>query len=120
MRPDQLVRLKDLSEKLVEVFLGEADPDFWPGAGQDHADMDQQTRGDRYWVKKNAVATAALIRNVEAMSQPANAPAVPNDEAEREADLDRQVADAEKEAERVLKEAQRLTKGAGKRATGKA
>jgi hypothetical protein len=33
MRPDQIQRLQDLSEKLAEVVLEEADPKEWPGAG---------------------------------------------------------------------------------------
>ena len=31
MRQDQYERLMKLEEKLMECFLGEADPDVWPG-----------------------------------------------------------------------------------------
>ena len=40
MREDQKKRLEALSEKLIDVVLEEADPDFWPGAGQPLADVD--------------------------------------------------------------------------------
>lgn len=52
MRPDQLVRLAELSEKLADVVLEEADPAEWPGANMPLASLSQQERGDRYWSKK--------------------------------------------------------------------
>lgn len=65
MRPDQRKRLAELSEKLIDVVLEEADPDFWPGAGMPLAEVDQETRGNRYWCKKNAQATFVLASSVE-------------------------------------------------------
>jgi hypothetical protein len=64
MRQDQYERLQQLEEKLTDVFIGEAEPEKWPGAGLDAGAMDQKTRGDRYWVKKNAVATLSLMQRV--------------------------------------------------------
>jgi hypothetical protein len=64
MRQDQYERLQALEEKLADVFIGEAEPEKWPGHGLDPGVMDQKTRGDRYWVKKNAVATLSLMQRV--------------------------------------------------------
>lgn len=60
MRDDQYQRLQALNEKLMDVFFFEAEPDNWPGGGLTPRDMDSQTRGDRYWCKKNAAATLSL------------------------------------------------------------
>ena len=49
MRPDQIQRLQDLSEKLADRFLLEADPAEWAGGSNAPADMSQQERGDAYW-----------------------------------------------------------------------
>lgn len=34
LRPDQLKSLADLAEKLADVFITEADPENWSGAGK--------------------------------------------------------------------------------------
>src|SRR3546814_17566405 len=60
MREDQYTRLLDLEEKLTEQFLAEADPVNWSADGLTPKDMRQDQRGDRYWCKKNAVATHAM------------------------------------------------------------
>src|SRR3546814_11479219 len=60
MREDQYTRLLDLEEKLTEQFLAEADPVNWSADGLTPKDMSKDQRGDRYWCKKNAVATIAL------------------------------------------------------------
>jgi hypothetical protein len=64
MRQDQYEKLQQLEEQLTDAFLGEAEPAKWPGAGVDPGAMDQKTRGDRYWCKKNAVATISLVQRV--------------------------------------------------------
>ena len=61
MRQDQYERMQALSEKLTDVFLSEADSDKWPGSTTPIDQQDKTVRGDRYWFKKNAVATVALI-----------------------------------------------------------
>ena len=65
MRADQLTRLNVLSEGLADVLIDEADPASWPGAGTRLADLTKADRGDRYWCKKNAFATVALLARVE-------------------------------------------------------
>lgn len=113
MKQEQFERLQALHEKLVDVLLDEADPEKWPGAGLLPSQMDAQTRGDRYWVKKNAVATIALTQRIQTLvtvvrvqtsgDDPENPAAV----VDPQDDLDRQVADAEREASQLLANLQR-------------
>lgn len=99
MRPDQIQRLRELQEKLADVVLEEADPDTWPGAGMPLADVDRETRGDRFWCKKNAAATFALLeRTTSTLSySPAGF-----DPAAQELDIDKQIAKREREAQKLL------------------
>jgi hypothetical protein len=119
MRQDQYEKLQAMSEKLTDVILAEADPDQWPGAGIAPGAMDQQTRGDRYWCKKNAVATISLVDRVNrltgqiqaASSNGAGAAAVPEGETDEEG-LDADVRKAEKEAAKLLDQ---MTRAAAKK-----
>lgn len=123
MRQDQYERLQSLEEKLIYVLLHEAEPDKWPGHGIDPGAMDQQTRGDRYWCKKNAVATISLVQRVGVLigqvtqrGDGTTAPAGTGEEAPPADQLDEDVKAAEKEAQRLLKE---LQSGTGKAAFDK-
>lgn len=125
MRQDQYEKLQALSERMTDVFLGEAEPEKWPGHGLDPGQMTQQTRGDRYWAKKNAVATLTLIGRVanltmiiQAQSNAANGAAGVTDAADS---LDAEIASAEKEATKLLDQLQRRSKKAefDKRVHGK-
>lgn len=106
MKQEQFERLQALSEKLTEVFLEEADPDSWPGAGAKIADMTKEQRGDRYWSKKNAAATITLMQRIHTLTDVIRAKTV--DETDRagvadpEVDVDKEIAAAEREAERLL------------------
>lgn len=124
MRQDQYEKLQDLTEKLTDAFIGEADPAVWPGSGVAIAAMDQQTRGDRYWCKKNAAATLSVIvrtttllgtiRQHTGFGGPGG---VPEPEQDKEdIGLDAEVRAAEKEAEMFLKKLQKdgMTKAHGK------
>lgn len=64
MRQDQFQKIQDLTEKLADLFINEANPDNWPGAHISIDMQDAKTRGDKYWHKKNAVATIALIQRI--------------------------------------------------------
>lgn len=101
MRDDQVQRLSDLSDELIDVVLEEADPKEWPGAGKPLGALEQQERGDRYWCKKNAAATLSLAAKVQSMLdqrlRPDWKPAQEDD-----ADLDKQISAAEKEAARRI------------------
>lgn len=125
MRSDQYEKLQALSERLTDVFLNEAEPEQWPGHNIAPGAMDQQTRGDRYWCKKNAVATLTLIGRVanltdviQQQSNAGNGAAVVTDE---EATLDAEISAAEKEATKLLDQLQRRSKKAefDKRTHGK-
>lgn len=77
-RIDQEERLALLEEKLLDVFLEEADPDGWideAKAKELAAEMQAvdpkaaakiaaQWKGERYWEKKNANQTMALITRI--------------------------------------------------------
>lgn len=98
MRQDQIIRLKELEEELADVFIFEADPVAWPGANMDLADMDQQTRGDRYWCKKNCTATMMVLQKVISLTEKH---AVPETDDDDEDDLDKQIREAEQRAKRA-------------------
>jgi hypothetical protein len=110
MRQDQYEKLQALTEKLTDAFIGEADPDVWPGAGVAMAAMDQQTRGDRYWCKKNAAATLSvivrttnLIGIIQLRGAGGGAGGVPPPEQDKEeSSLDADIKAAEKEGNRLL------------------
>jgi hypothetical protein len=88
MRDDQIERLKDMAEAVAEVFIEEIDPETWSGAGMSMAEMDSQTRGDRYWCKKNAIQTGTLLARVldlaDHSDRPAHAAQMDDDSAEKE------------------------------------
>lgn len=113
MRQDQFEALQARKEQLIDVFLAESNPDAWPGAGIAPAAMEKTTRGDRYWCKKDAVATLACAMRIEMLvvahqrpDQDALPPA-PGSTEETASPLDAEVAAAEKEAERLLDQVQR-------------
>lgn len=102
MRPDQLKMLEELSEKLVDVILLEADPQGWPGAGMAPADMTQEERGDRYWCKKNAAATLTVLTKTMSLAHfkdNAGGGADRRDEDE----VEKEIATAEAKAAKILK-----------------
>lgn len=120
MRQDQYEKLQAIEEKLVDVLVKEAEPEKWPGHGLDPGAMDQQTRGDRYWCKKNAVATLSLVQRVGVLIgqvQQHGAGTSPPDgegeDGEAKDHLDDEVKAAEKEAAKLLAT---LQSGAGKAA----
>lgn len=128
MRQDQYEKLQALAEKLTDTFLTEADPDSWPGAGMPIATMDQQTRGDRYWSKKNAAATLSVIIRTTSLvgiiqQRAAGGADTPPAEGTPEDDsLDAEINAAEKEANRLLNQIQHSASKAAfdKRVHGKA
>ena len=117
MRQDQFEKLQHLTEKLTDVLIGEIDPQQWPGHGIAPNVMDRDTRGDRYWCKKNAAATlSALTRlhTIIGLVQRTAPPPAPEDD-----DIETEIASAEREALRAIEAAQSRAKkagGGGKRA----
>lgn len=98
MTPEQIEKLEELQEQLADVFLDEANPANWPGAGVKQADMEQKDRGDRVWIKKNAMGTVNLICRITTLLAPPPAGGDPDDEKEKRA----LAAAAEKEATELL------------------
>ena len=109
MRADQIENLRNLVEKLADVVLEEADPDQWPGAGQPLASVDQQTRGDRYWCKKNAAASFSLLERCQSVVNDAGSVGGQQDRSE---DLQRDIDKAEKAAAKALDAAMKRAKSA--------
>jgi len=124
MRPDQIQRLKDLSESLADVFIVEADPTNWSGDGRLPRDMSQEERGNRHWDRKGALGTGAVlshtlnvIKHYEDRKPAAGA------EEETEGDLDKAIGDAERRAQAALARVMDKAKGKDefqRRALGKA
>lgn len=59
MRPEQIEKLVSLEEELVDVYIHECQPKKWPGMKK------AADRGDRYWHKKNALATLTLVGRIQ-------------------------------------------------------
>jgi hypothetical protein len=104
MRPDQTEKLNDLTGDLMDVFLTEADPTNWTGAGQTQAEMEKETRGARNWDMKNANQAGALLARaldlrdrLQGVTQP-NTPPVPDDAAEAD------IARFERQAKEMIKQ----------------
>jgi hypothetical protein len=108
MRDDQYAKLKGLSEKLTDVVLVEANPEKWPGADRELADLTRDERGDRYWCKKNAAATLTMLMKVHSLTGVLEqrggfgAPPPNPEDVSGEADLDKEIASAEREASRII------------------
>lgn len=121
MRDDQYLRLQALEEKLTEQFLQDGDPDHWTGQGILPKDLTKDQRGDRYWCKKNAVATIALTIRVGSLIGLVQRAGTVTPGGDEEGDgevaaqtgerlLDAEIADAEKEAKKLLQRMERRGK----------
>jgi hypothetical protein len=106
MRADQLQRMADLSEKLADVVLDEANPETWPAPGVSVGDMTKEERGDRYWCKKNAAASLALLMKVEQVRSDwrTRDPDNPADDF----NVDKTIDAAEREAAKLLDKVSRI------------
>lgn len=102
MRPDQIERLRSLSERLAETCIDECDPDNWAGAGKMAGQMDQKERGDRYWDKKNGAATLTLLQRVVSLVTDADEGHKPGSR-DGDEDMDDRARAAEKAAEAMLR-----------------
>lgn len=101
MRDDQIKRLEELGNELIDVVLEESDPKEWPGAGKPLASLEQQERGDRYWCKKNAGATLVLAMKIHSLVETRTRPDWKPSDKDAE-DLEAEQKAAEREAAKVL------------------
>lgn len=108
MRPDQKERLDEIEELLTEEFLNEADPREWPGFGESPATWSSDVRGNRHWMKKNAVGTAATLRTLHDLVDRhlGNVSKDPGTQAGRDDDLDKHINRYEQEAAKLLDKVQ--------------
>ena len=121
MRPDQLQRIRELSEQLADTFIAEADPSEWSGDGKPPAELTQQERGDRYWCKKNAMATGGVLTYTLNLIKHHEVPGGGSElgeQAGKDSDLDRKISEAEKRAEAAVARVMQRAKG-GKHPAGR-
>lgn len=110
MREDQYRRLQELEERLTDEVLREADPATWTAPGIAAKDLTQQDRGDRYWCKKNAVATISLAIRVGSLIGlvQRNGPSGESGaDEEAENPLEAEIREAEAEARKLLAKVQK-------------
>lgn len=98
MRPDQIERLAEVSERLAEVVITDADPDTWTATGKTLAEMTKEERGDASWCRKTAVQSVALLVRVEQLLGNTTDPARGADAR----DVDAEIRRAEKAASDLL------------------
>lgn len=67
MNQSQYERLQELSEKLADVAIQDANPEHWVGRGKKPADLTKEERGDAYWCRKIAVSTLSLLSRVHSL-----------------------------------------------------
>jgi hypothetical protein len=102
MKKEQIERLQETENRLLDVFLEEANPDSWPGAGVPLAQLSKSERGDRYWHKKNCLATLTVVMRIEHLIEP-NWMSDEQKRGQDDHELDEAVELAEKEADKLLK-----------------
>jgi len=117
LRKDQITMLEDLAERLADVFIEEADPANWSGAGTPMADMTKEQRGNRHWDRKGAMGTGGVLKFTLDIAARANEQASGDED---DFDLEAQVKEAQKRASAAMlrivdggKRAQFLAKATG-------
>lgn len=101
---ETLKKLEQRQVELADIFIAETDAAKWPG------DQTKKDRGNRYWHKKNAGATAVLITKIQTILDVAlkkapitnpEAP-VPGGDVEEEEAPEAMAAAATAEAQRII------------------
>lgn len=105
MRADQIEMLKDLSERLADVLLMEADPSVWSGAGILPMDLTKEQRGNRKWDKGNAMATGGVLRYVLDITSGSEKRSIDDEQMQKERDdeLDSKIREAQTRAGEAMK-----------------
>lgn len=102
LRPDQIAMLNDLAERLADVFITEADPVNWTGAGRLPCDMSPQERGDRHWDRKGAMGTGGVLNTTLQLIRHHGDE---NDTTADDEDLDRKIEQAQARAKKAIERA---------------
>lgn len=102
MREDQIKRLEDVSQRLAEVAIRDADPETWTASEVPLVDMTRDERGDANWCRKTAVQTLAVLAHVQRILTASPAPGAPGAGSEVEASPEDQIARAERAANEML------------------
>lgn len=114
MRPEQITRLVEIEEQLLDVFVSECKPKKWPGMTK------SEDRGDRYWHKKNALATLTIVGRIQTVLRDARtdggqgeAPKAGDDpdlDGTDDKSIEREAADLERRGVAILNRHRRATK----------
>lgn len=107
MRPDQRIRLAEVTERLAEAVILDADPDNWTAPGKALADMSQEERGDAAWCRKTAVQSVTLLAKMLTLQAAGEDGTRPPDEPDPEAEIARAEKAAAKALDRVMANAGR-------------
>jgi hypothetical protein len=99
MRPDQIARLRDVEEKLADLFIDEANPDNWPCPGEASHKIDSDARSNRFRCKRAAIDTGALLVRTQSLMQ------IVEGEGDRSPDMDRWLEQDIGRAEEAAKKA---------------
>ena len=121
MRQDQFEKLQALSEELADVFINEADPENWSGAGIMPRDMTKEERGDRHWDRKGAMGTGGVLRytlDLITYHDKTSGGTTPAEQAAKDSDLDKKINEAEKRAEAAVARVMRKAQGGRAKAGG--
>lgn len=98
MTPEQAARLHSLQDRLLETVFREADPDNWIGGNTPTAELDRDSRGDRYWCMKVAAQAVHIYARLDAISGQSGA----IENAREGEDLDDEIKRSEREAKKIL------------------
>ena len=98
MTPEQAKRLAALQDKLLETVFREADPDNWIGGNTPTADLDMESRGNRYWCMKVAAQAVGIYARLDAISGQNGTIGTARDGE----DLDDEIKRSEREAKKIL------------------
>lgn len=100
MRKDQQTRVDELAEKVMDVFITEADPENWTGAGETSTEMTPAVRGARNWDIKNANQAGALMMRLLEIKDRLAGLLPPSEGSDDRAEAD--ISKYEKQAKKLL------------------
>lgn len=103
MRADQIKRLEELQDKLVDIYLDEMQPENWPQDVPDDETKTMKARGNRVWHKKDANLTITHVIRIKTLLDMRTANAAPGVDEDLEAE--KMTADAMAQADEIIENA---------------